>query len=249
MLRLLILGGTSEGSALARALAGRTDITPLLSLAGRTEHPVVPPIAHRIGGFGGLDGLAHFIAHEGIDAVLDATHPFAARISANAVAACSGTGTPLATFTRPPWQPEAGDRWTAAPDIEAAAAMLGATPLRVFLTTGRLDLARFKRAPQHHYLIRTIDPPTPAELPPGHTLLLARGPFTAADEESMLRSHPIDVLVTKNSGAAASAAKLAAARHLDVPVIMVDRPPAAGGITFFTLDETLAWIAAQRERP
>ena len=249
MIRLLILGGTSEGSALARALAGRTDISPLLSLAGRTEHPVVPPIAHRIGGFGGLDGLGDFIAQEGVVAVVDATHPFAARISAHAVAACARAGIPLATFTRPPWQPKAGDRWIAASDIDAAAAKLGSAPQRVFLTTGRLDLARFKRAPQHHYLIRTIDPPTPADLPPDHTLLLARGPFTVADEEAMLRAHAIDVLVTKNSGAAASAAKLVAARQRTVSVIMVDRPPAAGGITFFTLNETLAWIATQRERP
>ena len=234
---------------MAAALAGRTDVAPLLSLAGRTERPVPPPVPFRIGGFGGAEGLAGYLRTKAVAAVIDATHPFAARISANAVAACRLASVPLAAFTRPPWVAEAADRWTSVPDIAAAAASLGAAPKRVFLTTGRLDLAAFAAAPHHHYLIRTIDPPDAAVLPPNHRIVLARGPFTFEGEEALMRAEAIDVLVTKNSGASATGAKLEAARRMGVPVIMVEPPSLPDRPTFYDFGSILGWIEAQRPRP
>ena len=246
-MRLLILGGTSEASALAKALVGRDDLSPVLSLAGRTEHPVLPPIPYRIGGFGGIDGLAAYLSGEQIEAVIDATHPFAERISAHAVAACGRTKVPLACFTRAAWTPRPGDIWRLVPDLHAAATALGADGRRVLLTTGRLGLAAFKQAPQHHYLIRAIDPPAVEDRPPDHEILLARGPFAEIDEERLMRQRRVDILVTKNSGGRASAAKLDAARTLGLPVIVVERHDVAGQNEVFTsLDAVLGWIEAHR---
>ncbi len=180
-LRLLILGGTTEASMLAARLAGRRDVAPTLSLAGRTARAVLPAMPVRVGGFGGIEGLAAYLRDSRTRAVIDATHPFATRISAHATAACARLGISRATFTRPPWTAGPGDRWTAVPDLATAAAALGTTPLRVFLTTGRLGLAAFKAAPQHDYLVRTIDPPAPGDSPPtmphaaGATALHGRG--------------------------------------------------------------------------
>ena len=246
-MKLLILGGTTEASALAAALASRRDLSPVLSLAGRTAAPVLPPIPHRIGGFGGTAGLAAHLAREGIAAVVDATHPFAARISAHAAAACAAQGVPLLAFTRAAWAPGPGDLWTAVPDLAAAARALGGRPRRVLLTVGRLGLGAFRAAPQHRYLVRTIDPPDPADLPPDHRLLRDRGPFAHADETALMRREAIDLLVTKNSGGGAAAAKLAAARALGIGVVMVDRPPApAPRAEALALAEVLAWIDARR---
>lgn len=230
-------------------MAGDGTVVPVLSLAGRTEAPVLPPVPHRIGGFGGADGLARYLAEAGIEAVVDATHPFAPRISANAARACARLGVPLATFTRPAWTPRSGDRWVGVSTLDAAAAALGPLPRRAFLTTGRLGLAAFKVAPQHRYLIRTIDPPTADDLPPEHDLLFGRGPFPVDEEVALMRGARIDVLVTKNSGGAASAAKLDAARALGLEVVMVERPPSAAGERFTALPDVLAWIAAHRVTP
>src|SRR5438876_5037734 len=153
-MRVLILGGTTEASLLARRLAPRDDIAPVLSFAGVTENPKQPPIPFRVGGFGGIDGLCEYLYAQNIDAVIDATHPFAVRISANAVSACRRAGVALVAFTRPAWQPQPGERWIAADDIDAAVRALGETPRRVFLTHGRLQLAAFASAPQHRYLVR-----------------------------------------------------------------------------------------------
>ena len=250
---LLILGGTTEASRLASAVAGMPSVAPLLSLAGRTAQPAVAPIPTRVGGFGGAAGLAAFLRSERVDAVVDATHPFAVRIKANAAEACDTTGVPLAAFSRPAWVPGPGDRWAIVADIDAAVAQLGTVPRRVFLTTGRLDLARFKAAPQHHYTIRTIDPPDPADLPPIHTLVQARAPFDEANEQALLAAERVDCLVTKNSGGDATVAKLEAARRLGIEVIMVERPAVPQRLTFETLGAVLAWIDAQasqgRSRP
>ncbi len=249
-MKLLILGGTTEASALARALAGRDDVAPLLSLAGRTRNPALPPIPHRIGGFGGVAGLTDHLRRERVDAVVDATHPFAARISAHAVAACAAAGVPLLAFTRPPWRPEPGDRWTAVPDLGAAAAALGAARVTALLTVGRLGLASFKAAPQHRYVVRTIDPPDPADLPPDCALLFDRGPFHLDDELALMRREGIEAVVTKNSGGAAAAAKLEAARALGLRVVAVDRPRIAGPRREVeALEEVLAWIEAHRGAP
>lgn len=248
-LRLLVLGGTAEAGALARALAGDGTVAPVVSLAGRTESPVLPPVPHRVGGFGGASGLAHYLAEHRVQAVVDATHPFASRIAVNAVEACSIADVPLAILTRPPWTARPGDRWTGVASLQAAARALGTAPRRVFLTTGRLGLATFKTAARHRYLIRTIDPPDPADLPPDHALVSGRGPFAIEAELALMRRERIDVLVTKNSGGRAGSAKLEAARELGLPVILVERPTWTAGPRFTALPDVLAWIAAHRETP
>ena len=245
-MKLLILGGTTEATALAAALAGRHDLRPVLSLAGRTAHPALPPIPHRIGGFGGVAGLSDYLERERLEAVVDATHPFAARISAHAAEACGRLGLPLLAFTRPPWQPGPSDRWTGVPDLDAAARALGGPPRRVLLTVGRLGLAAFRAAPQHRYLIRSIDPPAPGDLPPEHRVVLGRGPFRLVDETALMAGEAVETLVTKNSGGPAAAAKLAAARALGIGVVLVARPTAAGPRDeAVALPDVLAWIDAR----
>jgi precorrin-6A/cobalt-precorrin-6A reductase len=223
-MRILVLGGTTEASRLAKALSTRPDIAATLSLAGRTEAPAAQPIPTRIGGFGGVEGLASYLRAEAIDALVDATHPFAAQISRNAAAAATATGTPIVAFVRPPWSRVPGDRWIDVDDLDAAARALGETPRRVLLTTGRLGLAAFEVAPRHHYLIRTID--HPGDLPglPHHTLLLDRGPFDLSAERDLMLRERIEVVVTKNSGGSATYPKMEAARDLGLPVVVVQPP-------------------------
>ncbi len=248
-MRLLILGGTTEASALAKAVVGWADLDPILSLAGRTLNPVEPPIPFRTGGFGGVAGLRAYLTDSKIDAVIDATHPFAAQMSSHAVEACQALGVPLAMFTRAAWRAVPGDRWTQVIDMEAATAALGEMPRRVFLTVGGLQLAAFAAAPQHHYLVRTIDPPEAVAGLPDHRLILARGPFAMPDEIALMRDERIDVLVTKNSGGKATAAKLAAARELGIEVVMVERPKSPDILAFEKLDDVMGWILAQRPTP
>lgn len=241
-IKLLILGGTAEAMALARALADDSRTTPLLSLAGRTKNPAVPPIPWRRGGFGGAEGLADFLVEGGFDALIDATHPFAARISANAQAASTVAGIPLLALRRPPWKKTPGAHWISVPDIAAAAQALGITPRRVFLTIGRQDLVPFREAPWHHYLIRSVDPPDPAFLPPDCAVIAARGPFSRASECELLAAHKIDLLVTKNSGGVMRE-KLDAAHALGIPVVMVDRPaPSAAVATADGIAGVMAWL-------
>jgi precorrin-6A/cobalt-precorrin-6A reductase len=181
--------------------------------------------------------------------VIDATHPFAARISANAAAACRATSTPLAVFTRPPWTREPGDRWIETPTIEAAVGALGLKRKIVFLTQGRLKLAAFARAPQHRYVVRAIDRPAQIDSLPDHTLILARGPFLLAEELELMRDEGVETLVTKNSGGRATYAKIEAARMLGVSVVIVQRPDPPEAETLHDLDSVMAWIAAQRSAP
>jgi precorrin-6A/cobalt-precorrin-6A reductase len=248
-LRLLLLGGSSEATALARALIGRGDIDPILSFAGRTRSLAAPPIPFRVGGFGGIAGLRDFLTLQRIDLVIDATHPFAAQMSAHAASACRALAVPLAVFTRPAWRPGPGDHWIMVDSIEDAARALGESPRRVFLTVGALHLAAFAAAPQHHYLIRTIEPPDAGAAPPDHRLVLARGPFRAENEIALMRENRIEVLVTKNSGGQATAGKLEAARALQLPVIMVVRPEIGSAPVFGNVDAVLAWIDAHRRAP
>lgn len=248
-MRLLILGGTTEASALARHLVGWSELDPILSLAGRTQNPVEPPIPYRTGGFGGVEGLKAYLTEDKIDAVIDATHPFAAQMSANAARACRDLNLPIAAFTRAAWRPVPGDRWQPVADMEAAALALGDAPRRVFLTIGALQLAAFAAAPQHHYLVRSIDPPEAAIALPDHRLILARGPFTVEEEVALMREEQIDVLVSKNSGGKATAAKLAAARTLNIEVIMVERPKPEDVVAFEKLDAVMAWALAHRPAP
>jgi precorrin-6A/cobalt-precorrin-6A reductase len=247
--RLLILGGTSEASALARRLVDKPDVAPILSLAGATANPAQAPIPQRIGGFGGAEGLAAFLRRERIGAVIDATHPFASRMSANAVMACRTTDTPLVILTRPAWTPLPDDRWTEVATIDEAVDTLGPGPKTVFLTQGRLQLAAFARAPQHCYIVRAIDRPAEIDALPGCKLILARGPFLLADEAALMRNEKVQALVTKNSGGCATYAKIEAARALRIEVIMVRRPPAPEAQTLHDLDAAMTWLDSHRPGP
>ena len=248
-MRLLILGGTTEASRLARALADRADVAATLSLAGRTENPIAPPIPFRVGGFGGIEGLRAYLKSERIDAVIDATHPFAAQMSSHAELACRAEGVALAIFTRPGWARQQGDDWTEVERIEEAVTALGQAPRRVFLTQGRLQLAAFREAPQHFYVVRAIDPPEAIAALLRHRLILARGPFKLEDELALMREEQIELLVTKNSGGAATYPKIEAARRLGVKVVMLQRPKSSGAVEVSDLDAVLAWIEAHRPAP
>jgi precorrin-6A/cobalt-precorrin-6A reductase len=233
-MRVLILGGTTEASAIARALAGDGRFAPLLSLAGRTRAPVPPPIPWRVGGFGGAAGLAAFIAAERIAALIDATHPFAARMKANAAT----VSIPRVAVLRPAWTAGPGDRWTLVASMAEAARALGEEPRTVFLTVGQGELGAF--GPPHRYVVRSVDPPVDA--PPGATIISARGPFSAEADRTLMQRHGIEVLVTKNSGGAAVAGKLAAARALGMPVVMVARPPPPPGPLVPDAAGALQWL-------
>jgi precorrin-6A/cobalt-precorrin-6A reductase len=241
-MRLLILGGTTEASALARLLAADARFAPTLSYAGRTAKPSLQPIPCRVGGFGGAEGLARWLAHEKIAAVVDATHPFAARISANAVAACRALAIPLASIVRPAWQPKTGDRWTCVGSAAEAAEKLGLIPQRVFLTVGRLELAAFASARHHFYLARTIDPPGDVFLPPNIRFVLDRGPFDVETEAALLVRERIAVLVSKNSGGSAIYGKIEAARRLGLPVVMIDRPEKPAGHAVADANAAYRWL-------
>lgn len=242
MTKLLILGGTSEATVLAKALAGDTRFASTLSLAGRTKAPVAPPIPYRIGGFGGAQGLGDYLTTERIDLLIDATHPFADQIKRNAVEAARLAKVPLLAIRRPEWMPQSGDRWTGVPTMDAAVAQLGDTPRRIFLTIGQKELAPFRSAPQHHYVIRSVDAPEPASLPPDAEVITARGPFDEADERRLLAERGIEVIVTKNSGGSATVGKLAAARALGIPVVMVDRPAHPPAEIAETAESALDWL-------
>jgi precorrin-6A/cobalt-precorrin-6A reductase len=242
-LNILLLGGSSEAFALATRLSSDARFKAVLSLAGRTASPKPSPLPQRVGGFGGADGLARYLEVEQVDALLVALHPFAARMRAHAIEAARLWPTPLLILDRPPWRRQPGDRWTCVSDVAAAALALGHEPKRVLLTVGRQDLAPFKAQPQHAYLARSIDAPNPDDMPKGANVLLARGPFTQADEQSLLIEHGIDIVVTKNAGAGATEAKLAAARALGLQVIMIERPsrPVGARDEQFVPDVDAAW--------
>jgi precorrin-6A/cobalt-precorrin-6A reductase len=242
-MRVLILGGTTEASALARLLAGDPRFEATLSLAGRTAAPKPQPLATRIGGFGGADGLAEFLRAQKIDAVIDATHPYAAQISANAVAACNQAGVPLASLVRPAWRPQPGDSWQIVPTTDAAVVALGIMPRRVFLSLGRQELHLFAAAPQHHYVARLIELPQQTSLPPDLVLLQQRGPFDRAAELRLLEDERIDVIVSKNSGGSATYPKIEAARALGLPVIMIARPDKPAGHVVASAEAAVAWLA------
>lgn len=221
--RILILGGTGDARTLAARLAnGGHDV--ILSLAGRTAEPVAQGVPTISGGFGGAEGLARFVTEQGISLMVDATHPYAARMSRNAAEASARSGVPLVALRRPGWEQADGDRWTLVADPAAAADALGDRPRRVLLTLGRNDIAAFEAAPQHDYLIRSVDRVDPPLDLPRARYLLARGPFAGNDERALLEREHIDVVVSKNSGGAATYGKIAAARALGLPVIMIERP-------------------------
>jgi precorrin-6A/cobalt-precorrin-6A reductase len=241
---VLVLGGTSEARALAAGLAGRPGLRVISSLAGRVRNPVLPAGEVRIGGFGGAAGLADWVRAEGVDAVIDATHPFAQTMSAHAVSACAQEGLPLLRLTRPGWHRQEGDDWHDAGSLADAAAILPTLGTRVFLTTGRQGLSAFAALDRLWFLIRCVDPPSGA-LPANREVLLARGPYAREAEHALMRRFAINVLVTKDSGGPLTAGKLAAARDLGIPVVMVRRPEAAPAVRVTAVDDAVSWVLSR----
>jgi precorrin-6A/cobalt-precorrin-6A reductase len=242
MRRILILGGTAEARQLAQRLAGRANFAVTLSLAGRTASPAAQGVPVRIGGFGGADGLARHLAAEQVDVLIDATHPYAAQISANAAHAAARAGTALLALRRPPWTARAGDSWIEVADAAEAARALGEKPRRVFLALGRNELRPFTGVPHHYYLVRSVEPVTPPLAVPRADYITGRGPFAEADERALLERHRIDIIVAKNSGAAATYGKIAAARALRLPVILLRRPALPGAPAVETVEAAVAWL-------
>ena len=248
-MRVLVLGGTTEASTLARELAARADTDAVLSLAGRTTNPRPSPLPVRSGGFGGVEGLVRWLAEHRTDAVVDATHPFAAVMSRHAAAACLRLGVPLLGLHRPPWQAQPGDRWIEIATMADAVRVLGPEPRRVFLTIGRLELGPFAAAPQHFYLARSIEPIGDALPAPHVTALQAAGPFDEPAERALMQRERIDIIVTKNSGGTATYPKIAAARALGLPVVVVARPEKPAVVNVTCVAAALDWIEAQRGAP
>jgi precorrin-6A/cobalt-precorrin-6A reductase len=242
-MRVLILGGTTEARRMAERLAGRPDVAVTLSLAGRTAAPAAQSVPVRIGGFGGAQGLAGYLAQERIEALIDATHPYAAVISANAAEAAASAGVRLLALRRPPWIPIAGDRWTEVADTREAAAALGGTPRRVFLALGRKELAPFAEAPWHRYLVRSVDPVDPPLAVPHALYVTGRGPFGEADDRALLEEHHIEIVIAKNSGGTATYGKIAAARARGLPVVLLRRPVLPQVVpTVVTVEDAVAWL-------
>lgn len=239
---MLVLGGTGEARRLATVLLPTYRV--ISSLAGRVGAPALPAGEVRIGGFGGAAGLAAFLRAERVDAVVDATHPFAARMSANAAEACAATGVPLVVLRRPGFTAHEDDAWHRVASLAAAADLLPALGERVFLTTGRQGLSCFAHLASLWFLVRCVDPPVPP-VPPRMAVVLDRGPFTVEGETQLMRRHGIGVLVTKDSGGEMTAAKLDAARALGVPVVVVDRPPVTPGVPVLpSVDAVAGHLAA-----
>lgn len=233
----------------ARLLAGKLEQESgyriLLSMAGRTKEPVKQPVPVRTGGFGGAEGMASFIKDNGFDLLVDATHPYAARISANAIKAAELAHIPLIALDRPAWEEQPGDRWQPVKMVEQAVHALGNSPKHAFLALGRQELLPFEAAPQHHYLIRSVDPVEPPLAVPNAVYITARGPFALEDEIAMLRDNGIEVLVSKNSGGKASYGKIEAARQLHLPVIMIGRPQRQDRETVPDIETAIAAIRHQ----
>ena len=265
MRRILILGGTTEARRLAQRLAERPDLAVTVSLAGRTTAPPAQAAPVRTGGFGGVQGLADYLTAERIDVLIDATHPYAANISANATEAAAVARVPLLALRRPPWVPRFGDRWTEVADPAAAVQALGPSPRRVFLALGRNDIGCFAQAPQHFYLVRSVEPVDPPLAVPHASYVTGRGPFTEADDRALLRAHAIDIVVAKNSGGTATYGKLitdfqskwkdahdgklAAARALGLAVILLRRPALPEAPTVDTVEDAVTWLDHARALP
>jgi precorrin-6A/cobalt-precorrin-6A reductase len=241
VLRVLLLGGTTEASQIGRELAA-AGLAGVYSYAGRTATPVAQPLPTRVGGFGGVDGLADYVRQEHITHVIDATHPFASQISRNAVEACARTNTPLIAFLREPWQAGPGDKWQHVETVEDAAAALPDHSARIFLAIGRQHLNPFAAQRQHFYLLRLVDAPDMALPLPNAEIVLARGPFTVDGDLALLRDHRITHVVARNAGGEGAKAKLDAARALGLPVIMIDRPSLPERRTAQNVDEIMRWL-------
>lgn len=221
---LLVLGGTEEAYALASTLAGRDDLRLTTSLAGATKQPRHPAGAHRIGGFGGEAGLAAWLARERVTLLLDASHPFAGRIRAQARAAAAAAGIPCLRLERPPWRPGPGDVWRPVADLDAGLAALEPLGRRVLAAIGTRALDRLAEAPMD-FVVRGVD--SPPHVPANVTFVEGRGPFGLESERRLLEAHGIDAVLCRNSGGHGARAKLDAARERGLPVVMIERPNAA----------------------
>jgi len=240
MTRALILGGTADASLLAAEIA-RASIDAVYSYGGRTRAPADQPLPTRIGGFGGVSGLADYIRREGITHVIDATHPFAAEMSGHAVEACAETGTQLIALERAPWAKATGDNWIEIPDVSAAVAALPEAPATIFLAIGRQHIAPFATKPQHAYTLRFVDPPE-APLPFAADVIVSRGPFALEAELEMMRTRGIAWIVARNSGGDGARAKIDAARMLGLPVIMISRPKLPERLRVESVTEIMHWL-------
>ncbi|ASM73584.1 precorrin-6A reductase [Pseudosulfitobacter pseudonitzschiae] len=236
-----MLGGTTEATALCKTLFD-AGISGVVSYAGRVEKPVTQPLPARVGGFGGAAALVEYLRTHRITHVVDATHPFAAQMSRNAVLACAKAGVPLIALTRAPWQARSGDNWTVVPDIAGAVAALNRPAQRVMLAVGRMHLADFAPNPQHFYLLRMIDAPAVALPFADHVVVQDRGPFTVADDLALMQRHKITLVVSKNAGGSGAEAKITAARELGLPVVMIDRPTLPQRRLAHTPRDVLAWL-------
>ena len=237
---VLILGGTSEARRLAVRLVDDARFAVMLSFAGRTENVVDPGVPYRVGGFGGAHGLCEHLRGGDYRALVDATHPFAAQMSRNAAQAAERCALPLVRLEGPPWSPVEGDRWLEVATMAEATAALGSTPRRVLSTVGRLEVGAFAAAPWNEYVLRAVDP-FDAPLPRAR-VIAARGPFELAAERELLERERIDVLVSKNSGTPSTYAKIAAARELGIPVVMVSRPHLPAVATVPDVGRALGWL-------
>jgi precorrin-6A/cobalt-precorrin-6A reductase len=241
-MRALILGGTGDANQLADRFV-RENVDAVYSYAGRTQIPLPHSLPTRIGGFGGVAGLADFIREQRITHVVDATHPFAAEMSRHAVEACGATAIPLLALQRAPWNRTAGDHWIEVGDIDAAVAALPEKSARVFLAIGRQHLAPFSAKPQHAYTLRFVDAPDEALPFPNAEIIVSRGPFTLEGDRDLMRSRGIEFLVARNSGGTGARAKIDAARELGLPVIMIERPALPDRPSVESVEEVLAWLA------
>ena len=242
--RLLILGGTAEAAALARAaaerLGSRLEVTS--ALAGRTDEPGPLPGNVRIGGFGGAPGLAAYLAEARFGLLIDATHPFADQISRHARLASEQAGVSRLVLERPPWRRHPLDRWIEVEDAAGAAAAVARVGRRCFLTIGAGELGAFAGVGGVHFVVRLIDAPKEALPLASYEIVLGRGPFTRAGERALLRQYRIDVLAAKASGGAATEAKLIAAREAGLPVVLLRRPKPEPGTRVNTVEAALAWL-------
>lgn len=236
--RVLILGGSSDGFHAAELFVGR-GYDVMTSFAGRTETRRAPAGLARVGGFGGITGLAAYVAVENFALVVDATHPFASRMKQNAAQACREAGAHLVHVVRAPWRPEAGDDWRLAPDVEKAAALTPRTAGPCFLTVGRMKMAPFAKRRDLTFVVRTVERAEPDFDHPRATFITDRGPFSLEGERALFDQHGFGCVVTANSGGGAASAKLQVARERGVPVVVVDRPPPPPGVVVESPAEAL----------
>ncbi|MCZ4280713.1 cobalt-precorrin-6A reductase [Kiloniella laminariae] len=249
-LKILILGGVTEANNLAELLEKHNDFIAVTSRAGVTSQRVVISGSERLGGFGGVDGLKNYLTDTSIDAVVDATHPFARNMTENAACACGQLGIPRLILQRPAWKAQKKDLWSYLPDLAGAVNYIKNLPSgrRVFLTTGQQELSAFAALPHHHFIARMIEAPDFESPPANMDILLERGPFSLAQELALMKQYQIDLLVSKNSGGQATEAKLKAAQALAVPVLMIERPPVpAGSHVVETAEQAIEWLEALRK--